>query len=116
MLDGESRLQLPDRPADLADAAVAAWREPVTIDSYLPESPDRYPAYLDRRVYQGSSGRVYPLPFHDRISPTSVPREWDAVHLENALAAASWCCPSSAGASTSGTTAAPATTSSTATR
>jgi tetratricopeptide (TPR) repeat protein len=83
VLDGESRLQLPDRPAGLAAAAVAAWREPVTIDSYLPEPPDRYPAYLDRRVYQGSSGRVYPLPFHDRISPTSVPREWDAVHLEN---------------------------------
>ncbi len=83
MLEGESRLQLPDRPAALADAGVAAWREPVTIDSYLPEPPDRYPAYLDRRVYQGSSGRVYPLPFHDRISPTSAPAEWDAVHLEN---------------------------------
>jgi tetratricopeptide (TPR) repeat protein len=83
VLEGESRLQLPDRPAGLADAAVAGWRERVTIDSYLPEPPDRYPAYLDRRVYQGSSGRVYPLPFHDRISPTSAPVEWDAVHLEN---------------------------------
>ncbi|OLT07345.1 hypothetical protein BJF90_14635 [Pseudonocardia sp. CNS-004] len=62
---------------------MAAWREPVTIDSYLPERPDRYPAYLDRRVYQGSSGRVYPLPFHDRISPVAVAHEWDAVHLEN---------------------------------
>ncbi len=83
MLEGESRLQLPDRPAALADAGVAAWQERVTIDSYLPDPPDRYPAYLDRRVYQGSSGRVYPLPFHDRISPESVPHEWDAVHLEN---------------------------------
>ncbi|GAA1280304.1 DUF5107 domain-containing protein [Pseudonocardia aurantiaca] len=62
---------------------MAVWREPVTIDSYLPEAPDRYPAYLDRRVYQGSSGRVYPLPFHDRISPVREPVDWAAVHLEN---------------------------------
>jgi tetratricopeptide (TPR) repeat protein len=83
MLDGESHLQLPLRPADQAADGVAVWREPVTIDSYLPEPPNRYPAYLDRRVYQGSSGRVYPLPFHDRISPTKAQVRWDAVHLEN---------------------------------
>jgi len=74
---------LPPRPADQPARGVAAWHEPVTIDSYLPEPPDRYPAYLDRRVYQGSSGRVYPLPFHDRISPERRPVEWAAVHLEN---------------------------------
>ncbi len=74
---------LPPRPADQPADGVAAWHEPVTIDSYLPEPPDRYPAYLDRRVYQGSSGRVYPLPFHDRISPDRRPVEWAAVHLEN---------------------------------
>ncbi len=74
---------LPPRPADQPAHGVAAWHEPVTIDSYLPEPPDRYPAYLDRRVYQGSSGRVYPLPFHDRISPERRPVEWAAVHLEN---------------------------------
>ena len=74
-----------DRPADQAGrAAWPRWREPVTIDTYLPEPPDRYPAYLDRRVYQGSSGRVYPLPFHDRIDAADRPRrDWDAVHLEN---------------------------------
>ncbi|WP_433286124.1 DUF5107 domain-containing protein [Pseudonocardia sp. CA-142604] len=83
MLDGESRLQLPSRPAEQADAGVAVWRDLLTIDSYLPEPPDRYPAYLDHRVYQGSSGRVYPLPFHDRISPVKAPVEWAAVHLEN---------------------------------
>ncbi|MFC4945291.1 DUF5107 domain-containing protein [Pseudonocardia sp. GCM10023141] len=76
-------LALPPRPADQEADGVAAWQQPVTIDSYLPAAPDRYPAYLDRRVYQGSSGRVYPLPFHDRISPTSAPVAWAAVHLEN---------------------------------
>ncbi|MFB9904354.1 DUF5107 domain-containing protein [Allokutzneria oryzae] len=83
MSQGASTLVLPARPAAAAGDGVAAWREAVTIDSYLPEAPDRYPAYLDRRVYQGSSGRVYPLPFHDRISSVKAPARWDAVHLEN---------------------------------
>ncbi|WP_456844755.1 DUF5107 domain-containing protein [Cellulomonas sp. P5_C6] len=83
MLDDESRLDLPAVPAHLAGQAVAAWRQPVTIDTYLPDPADRYPAFLENRVYQGSSGRVYPLPFHERISPTKAPHDWDAIHLEN---------------------------------
>ena len=74
---------LPPRPAALADQAVAAWSAPVVLPTYLPELPDRYPAYLDRRVYQGSSGRVFPLPFHDRISETPTDHAWIGLHLEN---------------------------------
>jgi len=55
----------------------------MVIDTYLPYPPDRYPAYLERRVYQGSSGRVYPLPFHERISPSKVPHTWNTIHIEN---------------------------------
>ncbi|WP_315093284.1 DUF5107 domain-containing protein [uncultured Cellulomonas sp.] len=83
MLDDESRLDLPPVPAHLAHEGVAAWRQPVTIDTYLPDPPDRYPAFLENRVYQGSSGQVYPLPFHERISATKAPQVWDAIHLEN---------------------------------
>ncbi|SIO06124.1 DUF5107 domain-containing protein [Agromyces cerinus] len=79
----ESRIVLPDVPAHLAEASVAAWAEPIVIDTYLPEEPADYPAFLDRRVYQGSSGRVYPLPFHEKISQQKVPHEWQAIHLEN---------------------------------
>src|SRR3954452_9982497 len=79
----ESRIVLPQVPADRADDAVAAWAEPLTIDTYLPVPPEPYPAFLERRVYQGSSGRVYPLPFHERISHQKAPRTWEAVHLEN---------------------------------
>jgi tetratricopeptide (TPR) repeat protein len=78
-----SRITLPPVPAEFAADAVAAWSEPVEIDSYLPDAPDAYPAYLDSRVYQGSSGRVYPLPFHERISPVATPHRWQAIHLEN---------------------------------
>ncbi|WP_158299771.1 DUF5107 domain-containing protein [Glycomyces paridis] len=76
-----SRIVLPAAPADAGP--VAAWREPVAIDTYEPDAPDRYPAYLDQRVYQGSSGAVYPLPFIDGVAREPRPREWDAVHLEN---------------------------------
>ena len=83
MLIAESRLTLPPVPADQASAGVAAWSEPLVVDTYLPGEPDRYPAFLDSRVYQGSSGRVFPLPFHERIEPDKRPHAWDAVHLEN---------------------------------
>lgn len=74
---------LPGRPEHLAEAAVAVWSAPVTLPTYLPETPDRYPAYLDQRVYQGSSGKVFPLPFIDRISEHSADHEWVGLHLEN---------------------------------
>src|SRR5688572_28329491 len=79
-----SRLVLPPVPPHLRTPPVAAWQEPVVIDTYEPLPPDRYPMFLESRVYQGSSGRVYPLAFHERISREKRPRRWAAVHLENA--------------------------------
>ncbi len=79
-----SRIVLPAVPPEQAGAAVAAWHDPVVIDTYDPAPPDVYPAYLERRVYQGSSGQVYPLPFFEKISHTKRPRRWQAIHLENA--------------------------------
>jgi len=82
-----STITLPDAPADqqaiLDSGGVACWSEAVSIDTYEPGEPDRYPQFLDRRVYQGSSGRVYPIPFIDRIARTKKPRLWEAIHLEN---------------------------------
>jgi len=39
--------------------------------------------FIEKRVYQGSSGKVYPLPFYDRISEQKTDRAWDAIWLEN---------------------------------
>ena len=78
-----ARITLPPVPPEFAGDGVAAWSSPLVIDSYLPEEPSPYPAFLDARVYQGSSGRVFPLPFHERISQTPEPHVWAAVHLEN---------------------------------
>lgn len=64
--------------------------EPVTVrlteerfPTYLPAAPDRHPMFLDKRVYQGSRGTVYPLPFTDRIAETPVERAWRAIWIEN---------------------------------
>jgi tetratricopeptide (TPR) repeat protein len=75
-------VQLPPTPPHLT-GAVKAWSEPVEILTYDPSSPDRNPMFLEKRVYQGSSGRVYPLPFIDRIATQPQPKHWDAIHIEN---------------------------------
>ncbi|WP_232548337.1 DUF5107 domain-containing protein [Propioniciclava soli] len=64
-------------------AAVQVRREPTVIPTRMPADPDQYPAYLDNRVYQGSSGAVYPLPFHERIEDDWQDRPWDLVTLRN---------------------------------
>jgi len=55
----------------------------VKLPTFLPAAPEQNPMFLEKRVYQGSSGRVYPLPFTDRISETPVDRAWKAVWIEN---------------------------------
>jgi tetratricopeptide (TPR) repeat protein len=76
------RFELPKAPAD-QNGPVKAWCEPVVIPTYSPAPPDKNPMFLEKRVYQGSSGRVYPLPFTDRISTEAHDHAWQAVHLEN---------------------------------
>lgn len=77
-----ARLLLPEAPASEMEP-VKAWQQPVVMRSYLPAAPDPNPLFLEKRVYQGSSGRVYPLPVIDRIATDAEDHEWQAVHLEN---------------------------------
>ena len=62
---------------------VRVTREAVTIPTYGIGEPDRNPMFLEKRVYQGSSGAVYPYPVVDQIEDTKRDVEWDAVILEN---------------------------------
>ncbi len=55
----------------------------ITLPTYLPAAPDKNPMFLEKRVYQGSSGKVYPLPFTDRIAEKPVDRKWQAIWIEN---------------------------------
>jgi tetratricopeptide (TPR) repeat protein len=74
---------LPDAPPEQRADPVRGWAEPVTIPTYEMAEPDRYPAFLGKRVYQGSSGQVYPLPFYEAVADQPSPRPWAGLHLEN---------------------------------
>lgn len=64
-------------------APVVCRKEQVVLPTYLPMPPDKNPMFLEKRVYQGSCGTVYPLPFYDRIAEQPVNRAWEAIFLEN---------------------------------
>jgi tetratricopeptide (TPR) repeat protein len=76
------KLQLPPAPHS-ETGSVKAWEEPVTMRTYMPAPPDPNPLFLEKRVYQGSSGRVYPLPVIDRVDTEAQAHQWKAVHIEN---------------------------------
>jgi len=63
--------------------SVKAWQETVVIPTYEVGKPEKNPIFLEKRVYQGSSGVVYPHPVIEKISDTSTDKEWQAVWLEN---------------------------------
>ena len=62
---------------------VRIWEEAVVIPTYEVGAPDKNPMFLEKRVYQGSSGKVYPYPTTETISPVKTDRTWNAVYLEN---------------------------------
>jgi tetratricopeptide (TPR) repeat protein len=62
---------------------VRAWAETVTIPTYLTGEPEKNPLFLEKRVYQGSRGAVYPYPVIDQFSTEKVEREYTALFLEN---------------------------------
>lgn len=59
------------------------WAECVTLPTYRMGEPNKNPMFLEKRVYQGSSGVVYPYPVIDRIEDTKVDQIYEAVFLEN---------------------------------
>ncbi|MDE7299108.1 MAG: DUF5107 domain-containing protein [Lachnospiraceae bacterium] len=59
------------------------WAEKVTIPTYEIGRAEKNPMFLEKRVYQGSSGRVYPYPTIESISDEKVDQEYEAVMLEN---------------------------------
>ena len=55
----------------------------MTIPTYEIGQPEKNPIFLEKRVYQGSSGVVYPYPVIESISDEKTDKEWMAVFLEN---------------------------------
>ncbi len=62
---------------------VKVWSEKVSIPTYEIGEPEKNPMFLEKRVYQGSSGKVYPFPVIEKISDEKIDKEWLACYLEN---------------------------------
>ena len=62
---------------------VKAWREIVTIPTYEVGKPEKNPIFLEKRVYQGSSGVVYPYPVIESMSNTKKNVDYHAIWMEN---------------------------------
>ena len=61
----------------------AVWTETVLLPTYGVAKADKNPMFLEKRVYQGSSGKVYPLPVIDKILDEKIDQPYTAVWLEN---------------------------------
>ena len=62
---------------------VKAWKETVHIPTYEVGKPEKNPVFLEKRVYQGSSGTVYPYPVIESISGEKTDKAYEACFLEN---------------------------------
>ena len=60
-----------------------AWEERITLPTYKTGEPDKNPMFLEKRVYQGSSGVVYPYPVIDKVYDEKQDKEYTALFLEN---------------------------------
>lgn len=62
---------------------VKVWEEEVLLPTYGIGKPEKNPMFLEKRVYQGSSGVVYPYPVIEKIEDTCEEKSYHAVYLEN---------------------------------
>lgn len=62
---------------------VAAYTQMTPIPTYEVSTPNKLPMFLDKRIYQGSSGKVYPYAVAEKISDKKAIKEYNTVYLEN---------------------------------
>lgn len=63
--------------------AVQAIEKKMTIPTYGVGKEEKNPMFFEKRVYQGSSGKVYPNPVIEKIEDEKKDRVYDAAVLEN---------------------------------
>ena len=62
---------------------VKIWEEEVIIPTYETGKPEKNPMFFERRVYQGSSGVVYPNPIIEKVYDEKKDKKYQALFLEN---------------------------------
>jgi tetratricopeptide (TPR) repeat protein len=65
------------------NGVVKVSEERVTIPTYGLGKPEKNPIFLEKRVYQGSSGAVYPHPVIEKILDEKTDKVYHAIILEN---------------------------------
>ena len=63
--------------------SVTIKRHAMNIPTYVPGAPNDLPFFFEKKAYQGATGRVYPLPYTDKLSNHPVAKDYDAVTLDN---------------------------------
>lgn len=62
---------------------VHAWLEKIDIPTYETGRPEKNPLFLEKRIYQGSSGVVYPNAVIEKIEDEKHLKSYDAIFIEN---------------------------------
>ena len=62
---------------------VRAWEEDILLPTYEIGKEEKNPIFLEKRVYQGSSGVVYPYPVVEKISDEKKDKLYHALFIEN---------------------------------
>lgn len=62
---------------------VSVRTESVVIPTYTVGEKCRHPLFLDKRVYQGSSGKVYPNAVRESVGNEKIYKEYNVIFLEN---------------------------------
>ena len=65
------------------ERSVLVWQETIVLPTYNTGTPEKNPIFLEKRVYQGSSGTVYPHAVVEKIEDEKKDKEYTAVFLEN---------------------------------
>lgn len=63
--------------------SVTAKLQSRVIPTYPVGAPEKNPLFFEKRVYQGSNGKVYPVPFIDRVFDDPIPQSYQSAILAN---------------------------------
>ncbi len=67
----------------VSTSEVRAWEEDIMLPTYEIGKEEKNPIFLEKRVYQGSSGSVYPYPVVEKISDEKKDKLYHALFIEN---------------------------------
>ena len=67
----------------MSENKARVYRQTVSIPTYRVEEMEKNPIFIEKRAYQGSTGKVYPVPICEKISDAKEDVDYRAVILEN---------------------------------